>query len=373
MQPITLNRRYYDEYFYNLCCSTAKQYNIPTYLEHLSLQWIDLLDKNKPAVVFVPDYLTDGKNFFRWNDLQLEKLNQRQQPTVIATSVNNAHLDWNIDNLYFVHSGSDMLFQQLQYPQLSGCIDKEFAQSYHWACLCRLPRSHRVIVLCVLFGLELDLGYVSTGPHKFNNNNFDDWYNQTLSIDKSIVSLLRLGWQKFVNKPTFIDSDTYNVPPNHNALNFDLNLKHLYNHCALEIVTETTFFNRGQFASEKYLNSVYGCNFPILISNAGTVAYLRNNGFDMFDDVVDHSYDLEPDPVLRIYSAIQKNLHLLSDRDYAIQQWYCCQERFVKNLEYARQEMYTDFANKFSHDLTNLLSELQLESTHCQTESCMNQ
>ena len=169
---------------------------------------------------------------------------------------------------------------------------------------------------------------------------------------------MRSGWQKFVNKPTFVDSDTYNVPANHNALNFDLNLKQLYNHCAVEIITETTFFNHGQFVSEKYLNSVYGCNFPILIGNAGTVAYLRDNGFDMFDDVVDHSYDLEPDPILRIYSAMQKNLHLLANRDHAIQQWYCCQERFAKNLKYARQEMYTHFAHKFSHDLTNLLSEL---------------
>jgi hypothetical protein len=358
MQPIIVNRRYYDEYQFDLCNRTASMVQIPVYIEHLSSNWINLLDEDKPAVVFAPDYLTDGENFSRWNDLQLKKLNQRQQPTIVATAVSHANLDWNIENLHFIHTGSDMLFQQLQYPQLSGCTDKEFAQSYHWVCLCRLPRSHRVIVLCVLFGLELDLGYVSIGPHKFNNANFDDWYGKLINQNANLIQILRSGWQKFVNKPTFVDSDTYNVPANHNALNFDLNLKQLYNHCALEIITETTFFNCGQFTSEKYLNSVYGCNFPILISNAGTVAYLRDNGFDMFDDVIDHSYDSEPDAVLRIFSAIQKNLHLLLDRDSCLRQWQSCRSRFVKNIDYAKNRMYTNFADKFNRDLTNLLAEL---------------
>jgi hypothetical protein len=358
MMPNIINKRYYDEYFCNLCYKTANLHTLPVYIEHLTSWWAYLIDKKMPAIVFIPDYLTNGKDFSRWDNRVIEQLQQRHQPTIIATSVNNAHLDWNIDNLYFVHTGSDMLFQQIQYPQLTGTTDKDFEKPYHWTCLCRLPRDHRVIVLCTLLGLDIKQGYISIGPHEFNNTCFDDWYYKPFDHNNSVIETLRIGWKKFVQTSTFINTATYNVPPNHNALNFDLNLKHLYNHCAIEIITETTFFNHGQFVSEKYLNSVYGCNFPILIGNAGTVAYLRDNGFDMFDDVVDHSYDLEPDPILRIYSAMQKNLHLLANRDHAIQQWYCCQERFAKNLKYARQEMYTHFAHKFSHDLTNLLSEL---------------
>jgi hypothetical protein len=373
MEPKILNRRYYDEYFYNLCCQTAKYVNIPVYLEHLTSQWIDQVDDKKPAFVFAPDYLTDGLGFYRWTESQIQKLGQREQPTIICTAVNNAHLDWNLNNLYFIHIGSDMFFQSVQYPQLLGCTDKNFEQAYHWVCLCRLPRSHRVIVLCSLLGLDAKQGYLSIGPHEFNNICFDDWYNTPLDQDISIIDILRGGWKKFLQIPTFVDKATYNVPPNHNALNFDLNLKHIYNNCALEIVTETTFFNRGQFVSEKYLNSVYGCNFPIIIGNAGTVSYLRDNGFDLFDDVVDHSYDSESDPILRIYYAIQKNLHLLLDRDACIEHWYQCRERFLNNLDYARNSMYKNFEHRFNRDLTNLLTELQLESKHCQTEFYMNQ
>lgn len=358
MKPIIINRRYYDEYHYDLCNHTANMIEIPVYLEHLSSQWIDLIDEDQPAVVFVPDYLTDSDHFSRWKDFQIKKLDLRQQPTIIATAVNHAELDWNVKNLHFVHFGSDMLFQQVQYPQLAGCTDKTFEKSHHWACLCRLPRSHRVIVLCVLFGLKLDLGYISIGRHEFNNASFDEWYNRPLDQDLSVIQILRAGWQEFLTQATSNIRSRYNVPANHNALNFDCNLRQIYNHCALEIVTETTCFNHGQFTSEKYLNSVYGCNFPILIGNAGIVAYLRDNGFDMFDDVVDHSYDAEPDPVLRIYSAVQKNLHLLLDRGLCIGQWHSCRSRFVKNMDYARNRMYTHFADKFNRDLDTLLSEL---------------
>lgn len=373
MAPIIFNRRYYDEYFYNLCVRTAKQIELPVYMEHLSSRWIDAVDSARPAVVFVSDYLTDGENFSRWNKDDLAKLNSRKHPTIIATAVNHAESDWQAKNLYFVHTGSDMLFQQLQYPQLTGCIDKNFSNLHHWVCLCRLPRKHRVIALCVLFGLDVTGGHTSIGEHSFNNKSFDDWYNRDLDLPENILYSLRAGWQKFISHSTFIDSNTYNVPSNHNALNFDLNLKHIYSSCAVEIVLETTCFNRGQFISEKYLNSIYGCNFPILIGNTGTIAYLRNHGFDVFDDVIDHSYDLEPDPILRIYKAIENNKRLLLDRDFSLTQWRNCQPRFLQNLNFARNNMYTHFQDQFNRDLTNLLKKLELLPTHYPTGFCKHQ
>ena len=116
-----------------------------------------------------------------------------------------------------------------------------------------------------------------------------------------------------------------------------------------------SFFNHGQFVSEKYLNSIYGCNFPIVISNAGTVSYLRDNGFDVFDDVVDHSYDSESNPVLRVYHAVQKNMHLLKDRNYALTKWNQCKDRFIENLNFARNKIYKKFKKKFTCSLKLLL------------------
>jgi hypothetical protein len=39
---------------------------------------------------------------------------------------------------------------------------------------------------------------------------------------------------------------------------------------------------------------------PIWLAPYRAVACYRNLGFDVFDDIVDHGYDLEPDPIKRI-------------------------------------------------------------------------
>ena len=40
---------------------------------------------------------------------------------------------------------------------------------------------------------------------------------------------------------------------------------------------------------------------------------MRDQGFDVFDDIVDHSYQDMPDPWDRCYYAIERNLHILQD------------------------------------------------------------
>lgn len=57
--------------------------------------------------------------------------------------------------------------------------------------------------------------------------------------------------------------------------------------------------------TEKTFKSIYMCQYPVWASAQYTVACYRDLGFDAFDDVIDHGYDLEPDP--------QKRLVLIAD------------------------------------------------------------
>jgi hypothetical protein len=88
--------------------------------------------------------------------------------------------------------------------------------------------------------------------------------------------------------------------------------------------------------TEKTAHSFYGCNFPIILSGAGAVAHLRGLGLDMFDDVVDHSYDQIHNPFDRIVTAVDSNRRLLTDPDYAKQSWAQCRSRFERNVEVMR-------------------------------------
>lgn len=54
------------------------------------------------------------------------------------------------------------------------------------------------------------------------------------------------------------------------------------------------------FITEKTGKAFALCQFPLMISVPNTVEKLRQLGFDLFDDIIDHSYDNEHDPFIRV-------------------------------------------------------------------------
>lgn len=68
----------------------------------------------------------------------------------------------------------------------------------------------------------------------------------------------------------------------------------------INLVAETHVIP-GLFVTEKTWKAVAAGQFFLIVGSAGTVAYLRDQGVDTFDDLIDHKYyDNEPDWRLRI-------------------------------------------------------------------------
>ena len=114
----------------------------------------------------------------------------------------------------------------------------------------------------------------------------------------------------------------------------------MYRNSFVEIVSESVFSSPSFMLTEKTAHAFYGCNFPIILSGCGAVAHLRDIGLDMFDDVIDHGYDLINNPFDRIVAAIESNRRLLTDPDYAKQSWLNCRSRFESNIKVMRN-MYS--------------------------------
>lgn len=80
----------------------------------------------------------------------------------------------------------------------------------------------------------------------------------------------------------------------------------VYEETSLSVVSET--YNdavRGLFFTEKSYKPIANCHFQIWIAQPGIVEYFRDGlGFDMFDDIIDHSYDKILDDVSRVEAAI---------------------------------------------------------------------
>jgi hypothetical protein len=68
-------------------------------------------------------------------------------------------------------------------------------------------------------------------------------------------------------------------------------------------------------------------------------------GVDMFDDVIDHSYDIIEDPAERINAAIDLNLDILTS-PIMLERWKQHKYRIHKNIAFVKEgklrEYYSD-------------------------------
>ena len=81
-----------------------------------------------------------------------------------------------------------------------------------------------------------------------------------------------------------------------------------YTDSYINLVTETTVTPK-LFVSEKTWKPIAAGQLFLVIGNPGTIAYLRGQGVDVFDDIIDHKYyDSESDwqrRILKIHELIE--------------------------------------------------------------------
>ena len=79
----------------------------------------------------------------------------------------------------------------------------------------------------------------------------------------------------------------------------------------ISLITEPAFYEKETIVTEKTLMAICGGTMPLWVGGWRIPEYMSQMGFDIFSDVIDHSYQNEPDPWDRCYCAIERNLDLL--------------------------------------------------------------
>lgn len=79
----------------------------------------------------------------------------------------------------------------------------------------------------------------------------------------------------------------------------------------VSLITEPAYYERETIVTEKTLMAIYGGTVPIWVGGWKIPDYMRNLGFDVFDDIVDHSYQACSDPTERCRLAVINNIQLL--------------------------------------------------------------
>lgn len=135
-----------------------------------------------------------------------------------------------------------------------------------------------------------------------------------------------------------------------------IRLGSVYGACAVNIVTETLYDPVPGLFSEKTLFAMLAQQIPIVIGSQGLVASLRSHGFDMFDDVVDTSYDSLPNET-RLVKALELNRDLIQGQVDLLP--------YRDRLQEQRNFVLDDYTNlmelRFIRDCEHLANKLNLK------------
>jgi hypothetical protein len=124
----------------------------------------------------------------------------------------------------------------------------------------------------------------------------------------------------------------------------DVSINHpAYQETYINLVTETNINFNTPMLSEKTFKPLTAGQLFILIAAPGAVKFLRDVGFDTFDDIIDHSYDQILDPRVRINKALEQ-VDQLIEQDLEII-YNNIKHRLEQNSIYMRSQK---FRNQFT-------------------------
>lgn len=131
-------------------------------------------------------------------------------------------------------------------------------------------------------------------------------------------------------------------------------LQPLMNKSAVSLISESVCNEKTAHITEKTLFAILAHTFPIWVGGYGQADAWKKTGFDVFDDIIDHSYQYHDTLVQRCYWAIKNNLKILSDIDYAKNLRLQNQTRLLMNRENLLKNLKTFNINTIKTFPTNV-------------------
>ena len=140
-----------------------------------------------------------------------------------------------------------------------------------------------------------------------------------------------------------------------NALTYQQLLqRQVFEPTCVSLITEPCYLEREIMITEKTIMAVYAGTLPVWVGGWRLPDAMRDLGFDVFDDIVDHSYSTLADPVARLDQALNLNWHLLTDLDCARDFLQHNQHRLQHNVDLLKQNVFLDLVKKQVQDRPQL-------------------
>lgn len=175
--------------------------------------------------------------------------------------------------------------------------------THHFVMLARVPRVHRILAAVGLLRRGLDrYGYISCGSGQYGRFTRLP-FNRHVPVDlRDRFPMLLPGFRRISTAYSQEEAaDSLRLPVVTGAF------CHVIPESSHDLMgTDLSPEPCTAFMSEKSERAFLLGQVPIWISAPGQVSHARDWGFDLFDDVVDHSYDYEQDPHARLGMSLDQ-------------------------------------------------------------------
>lgn len=237
------------------------------------------------------------------------------------------------------------------------CLN-EFVDKFrhkHFMTLNGNPREHRLILVDKLIKDNIfDKGYVSCNPGRILLSQ-NEYRKQQIVSEDDFKDILK---QKHIY---YLDNGDLR---NNNYVSTYKGLPTQYwKDSCFSVVCETNFITSDKtkpilHTTEKTFKIFDNFHMGIWFATPGLVTYLRDNGFDVFDDIINHTYDEIEDDGQRFSAAYLEVYKLCQYGKGTMNEMYHeCADRLVANKE--RLQTFTDEKNKeYKRALIELINDV---------------
>lgn len=117
-----------------------------------------------------------------------------------------------------------------------------------------------------------------------------------------------------------------------NEIDSDLINVNTFENSYVNIITETDFEQDVLHITEKSLKPFYYFQYPIFLAPPNHIKKLKElYNFDLFDDIINHSYDNEINNTKRLFMVLEEIKNIKNNKDFFIQNYKKFEERFKNN------------------------------------------
>lgn len=214
----------------------------------------------------------------------------------------------------------------------------------------RAIKSHRVALLCMLNNMKLldETDWSLIRGFEFNQRYFDEnginkWFLKEIFDENDYTKFKNdLEYLKTfdIKKSKFETAEEFDFPPHllERSVSFKMNC---YAHSYINITTETHYESPYLIQiSEKTFLPFHFFQIPIFVATVGHVKKVKEvYGYDLFEDIIDHSYDNEQDNKKRMLMIITEIKRLNENKSLIVNFFKKNEYRFIKNREMVLQQL----------------------------------